>query len=152
MLAEAARRPQEASAAHARVLGLRRALHEVLTAAARHQPPPAQALEALNAELAAGAVPARLVPTAAGWRRAWLDPTDQLTWLLGPITRSAADLLTAAVLARLKQCPGSPGRACGFLFLDDTRNHSRRWCSGATCGNRTRLHRHASRARPGPAA
>lgn len=142
---EAARRPQEASAVHARVLVLRRALYEVLAAAARHQPPPSPALDEVNVELASTAVPARLVPTATGLRREWLDPTDQLDWLLGPIMRSAADLLTAPALGRLKQCPGSPGRTCGFLFLDQTKNYSRRWCSSATCGNRTRLHRHYTR-------
>jgi predicted RNA-binding Zn ribbon-like protein len=106
---------------------------------------PDPALDVLNAELAATAVPARLVPTGAGLRREWLDPTDQLDWPLGPITRSATDLLTSPAIGRLKQCQGSPGRTCGFLFLDQTKNDSRRWCSSATCGNRTRLHRHYTR-------
>jgi predicted RNA-binding Zn ribbon-like protein len=145
LLAEAARQPRQAAAAHARVLVLRRALYEVLAAAAQHEPPPSSALDVVNAELAATSVPARLVPTARGWQREWLDPTDQLDWLLGPIMRSAADLLTSPALGQLKQCPGSPGRTCGFLFLDQTKNHSRRWCSSATCGNRTRLHRHYTR-------
>jgi predicted RNA-binding Zn ribbon-like protein len=145
LLSEAASRPQEASAVHTRVLVLRRALYAVLAAAAHHQPPPSPALDLVNVELATTAVPARLVPTATGLQRQWLDPTDQLDWLLGPIMRSAADLLTAMALGRLKQCPGSPGRTCGFLFLDHTKNHSRRWCSSSTCGNRTRLHRHYTR-------
>jgi predicted RNA-binding Zn ribbon-like protein len=145
LLAAAASRPEEASAAHARVIVLRRALHGLLSAAAQQEPPPVPALDVLNGELATTAVPARLVPTGAGLRREWLDPTETLAWLLGPITRSAADLLTAPALGRLKQCPGSPGRTCGFLFLDQTKNHSRRWCSSSTCGNRTRLHRHYAR-------
>jgi predicted RNA-binding Zn ribbon-like protein len=145
LLAAAARQPHETSGTHARVLVLRRALYAVLAAAAHHRPPPPPALDVVNTELATTAVPARLVPTGTGLRREWLDPTDQLDWLLGPITRSAADLLTAPALGRLKQCPGSPGRTCGFLFLDRTKNHSRRWCSSSTCGNRTRLHRHHTR-------
>ena len=145
LLVAAARRPEQAAAAQARVLALRRSLYAVLAAAAHHRPLPASALELVNAELAATAVPARLVPTTGGLRREWLDPADQPDWLLGPILRSAADLLTSPALGLLKQCPGSPGRTCGFLFLDQTRNHSRRWCSGATCGNRTRLHRHYTR-------
>jgi predicted RNA-binding Zn ribbon-like protein len=150
LLAAVASQPQHASATHARVLVLRRALYEVLAAAAHRQPPPSPALDVLNAELATTAVPARLVRTGTGLRREWLDPTDQLDWLLGPIARSAADLLTSPALERLKQCPGSPGRTCGFLFLDQTKNHSRRWCSSATCGNRTRLHRHYSRSDANP--
>lgn len=149
LLAAAARQPARAAATHTRVLVLRRALYAVLAAAAHHDPPPASALDVVNAELAASSVPARLVPAGTALRREWLDPTDQLDWLVGPIMRSAADLLTSPALELLKQCPGSPGRTCGFLFLDQTRNHSRRWCSSATCGNRTRLHRHYTRSTTG---
>ena len=44
-----------------------------------------------------------------------------------------------------KECPGGPGKACGYQFVDETRDRSRRWCSGAARGNRTRLHRHDAR-------
>jgi predicted RNA-binding Zn ribbon-like protein len=87
----------------------------------------------------------RLVAEGGGFRREWLDPRDDPGWVLGPVARSAGDLLVGPELGRLKECPGSPGRPCGFLFVDRTRNDSRRWCSGATCGNRTRLHRHYAR-------
>lgn len=147
LLAEATRRPFAASAAHERAIALREATYAVCSAAARGAEPPAADLDALNAALAAAAVPARLVPAAGGFRREWLDPRDDLGWLLGPVARSAADLLVSPELARLKECPGGPGKACGYLFLDETKNRSRRWCSGRTCGNRTRLHRHYARVR-----
>ncbi len=37
--------------------------------------------------------------------------------------------------------------ACGWLFLDQSRNHSRRWCSSGDCGNRDRVNRHHARNR-----
>lgn len=47
---------------------------------------------------------------------------------------------------RIRQCQDE---ACGWLFLDRTRNASRVWCSSAVCGNRTRARRHYRRhARP----
>jgi predicted RNA-binding Zn ribbon-like protein len=149
LLAEVARRPREAAAAHERAIALREALYAVFSAVARRAPPPAAALHTLNAELAGAMVPARLVPAGAGFRREWLDPRDELGWMLGPVVRSAAELLTSPARERLKECPGGAGTACGEIFVDQTRNRSRRWCSGATCGNRVRLYRHYTRVRSG---
>ena len=137
--------PRRARTVQRRAAALQRALRAVLSAAARGAPPPAVALDDLNAEIGRAMVAVRLVPTESGWRRVWLDPRDDLGWVLGPVARSAADLLVSPASSRLKECPGSPGRPCGFLFVDETRNRSRRWCSGATCGNRSRLHRHYAR-------
>jgi predicted RNA-binding Zn ribbon-like protein len=47
-------------------------------------------------------------------------------------------------LDRLRQCHDEH---CGWLFLDRSKNASRRWCSSADCGNRTRARRHAERRR-----
>jgi len=54
--------------------------------------------------------------------------------------------LSEADLGRLRRCDGA---GCGWLFLDTTRNHSRRWCDPNDCGNRARVRRYAkSRSRP----
>jgi predicted RNA-binding Zn ribbon-like protein len=45
-------------------------------------------------------------------------------------------------LSRLRQCDDDD---CGWLFLDRSRNGSRRWCSSADCGNRARARRHYQR-------
>ena len=72
---------------------------------------------------------------------------------LGLVARDAARLLVeleAGLLTgdvRLRACPGSPGRACGWLFVDTTRNRNRRYCVSALCGNRARAHRFAHRRR-----
>jgi predicted RNA-binding Zn ribbon-like protein len=46
----------------------------------------------------------------------------------------------------LRRCDGE---GCGWLFLDTTRNHSRRWCDPADCGNRARVRAYARRHRTG---
>ena len=53
---------------------------------------------------------------------------------------SALTLLTQADLSRIKQCQGDH---CGWLFLDTTKNKSRRWCEMEVCGNRAKQKRFA---------
>jgi predicted RNA-binding Zn ribbon-like protein len=51
-------------------------------------------------------------------------------------------LLASIEITRVKQCPGP---TCGWVFLDVTRNRSRRWCNSAECGNRSRVQAHYAR-------
>lgn len=55
--------------------------------------------------------------------------------ILGPLAWAAFDLLRTDRLDRLKQCPPVD---CGWLFLDTTKNGTRRWCDMATCGSRAK--------------
>lgn len=43
---------------------------------------------------------------------------------------------------RIKECPYPQ---CGRLFLDQSKNRSRRWCEMSMCGNRTKARRHYRR-------
>ncbi|RZQ59982.1 CGNR zinc finger domain-containing protein [Amycolatopsis suaedae] len=52
------------------------------------------------------------------------------------------DLLTSPDVELVGECAGP---ACAWLFVDRTRNRSRRWCSSADCGNRERARRHYRR-------
>jgi predicted RNA-binding Zn ribbon-like protein len=54
------------------------------------------------------------------------------------LAKQAADLLTGFDPARLKMCSNPE---CGWMFLDSTRNASRRWCEMAACGNRAKAKR-----------
>ncbi len=64
--------------------------------------------------------------------------------MLGPISLSAMTTLLQADLTRIKQCQGEK---CGWLFLDTTKNKSRRWCEMEVCGNRAKQKRLAERTR-----
>ena len=65
-----------------------------------------------------------------------------MDFVLYPIIKSAADFLVSSDLKRLKQCADD---FCGWLFMDKSRNYSRRWCSMKDCGNRAKAHRHYQR-------
>lgn len=56
--------------------------------------------------------------------------------------RSALRLVASPEPERLKIC-----RACGWLFLDRSRNRSRQWCDMAVCGNRAKARLHYKRKR-----
>jgi predicted RNA-binding Zn ribbon-like protein len=62
---------------------------------------------------------------------------DALLW---PIISSAEKILVSAELSQVKECPG-----CGWLFLDTSKNQSRRWCSMNTCGARDKMRRYHTR-------
>src|ERR671930_579256 len=64
--------------------------------------------------------------------------------VLAPVVWSAAELLTSGPLERVRECPGDD--TCGWLFLDTSRNGSRRWCDMRTCGNRAKARRYYRRA------
>lgn len=57
---------------------------------------------------------------------------------------SAARLLEHEDLSRLRECQDDD---CGWLFMDRSKNGSRRWCSSRDCGNRARAKRHYQRVR-----
>ena len=59
-------------------------------------------------------------------------------WILNPIVRSAAELLASDELKKVKTCADP---ACGWLFLDVSRNRRRRWCDMQDCGNRAKASR-----------
>ena len=72
---------------------------------------------------------------------AW-NVEEALDALLWPIIHSAGELLLSSNLDQVKECPG-----CGWLFLDTSKNQSRRWCSMNTCGSRDKMRRYHQRKR-----
>lgn len=67
---------------------------------------------------------------------------EALDALLWPIIHSAGELLVSEDLDHVKECPG-----CGWLFLDTSKNQSRRWCSMNTCGARDKMRRYHKKQR-----
>ncbi len=62
------------------------------------------------------------------------------------IAEAALDVLRTADLTRVRRCPVSEG-GCGWLFLDQSRNGSRRWCRMADCGTAAKARRLTERRR-----
>jgi predicted RNA-binding Zn ribbon-like protein len=66
--------------------------------------------------------------------------------LLLPIGESLAKFVCEEDFADVKACEG---QTCTLLFVDHTRQKSRRWCSMALCGNRAKQAAHRSRLKEG---
>ena len=167
--AASARRPADAAAALDRALALREVIYRLFLALADGDPVPQEDLAALNRALAealaqariaeaspdesAGAADSRVTVradddgvtrSAERFAWTWADEPVHLDMPLWPVARSAADLLTSSELSALRVCASE---SCAWLFLDTSRNGSRRWCSMRTCGNRAKARRHHARVR-----
>jgi predicted RNA-binding Zn ribbon-like protein len=148
--AAAVDRPDQAAALLERAIELREAINLVFVAATLGRSPRAPDLAVLNAALAESMAHAAVHPGPDGFAWDWSagpetgSPGPNLARPLWPIARSAAELLVGPELARVKRCPGTN---CGWLFLDTSKNASRRWCDMAVCGNRARVRAFAARKR-----
>jgi predicted RNA-binding Zn ribbon-like protein len=72
------------------------------------------------------------------WGRFEADP-ELPVWLLA---QSAAQLLTSSQAELIRDCGAD---TCRWLFLDTSRNHTRRWCDMKVCGNRMKARRFQAR-------
>ncbi len=145
LLSHAVTCPADAESVLARAVALREAIYHIFSAIAARQAPEAAALATLNSALPMGLAHAQVVPTDGGFTWSW-DDAGTLDRPLWPVVRSAAELLTSNELSRVRECAGYP---CGWLFVDLTKNHSRRWCDTQDCGNRVRVRQHYARQRAG---
>lgn len=124
-LAEA--HPEEAAAETARAVELREAIF-----GACYEGAPADPIVAANAEaVAAGRL--ERDGDGAGWR--WEFPLD-LALPRRRIALAAVELLQRDDLELLARCSDAE---CGWVFLDHSPRHNRRWCVAADCGNRNRV-------------
>jgi predicted RNA-binding Zn ribbon-like protein len=142
--------PAEAERVLDRAVRLREALYPLFRRAAEGQPPVPDDLGVLQAELTRALSHLRISWSPAGFSREWEGDGPALDQLLWPVTWSAGELLTHGPLDRIRECPGQGN--CGWLFLDLSKNASRRWCDMRVCGNRAKARRHHARAQAGSAA
>jgi predicted RNA-binding Zn ribbon-like protein len=140
----AASHPAEAGRVLDRAIRLREALYPIFRQAAGGQPPAPGDLGGLQAELTPALSHLRVTWSPAGFAREWERDSAALDQVLWPVSWSAAELLTHGPLDRVRECPGQGN--CGWLFLDLSKNASRRWCDMRVCGNRAKARRHHARA------
>ena len=72
------------------------------------------------------------------WADSGADPNLAL-WILA---QSVSDLLLSEGIARIRTCAVD---TCRWLFLDTSKNHTRRWCNMKVCGNRMKARRFQAR-------
>ena len=131
-------KPAEAGSAHGRAIELREAIYRIFTIILEDQSPAQEDLAVFNKYLSEAMMRSQIVKTQDGYRWDMTDNKTELDWILNPVIRSAADLLVSEEIRQVKRCADS---TCGWLFLDISRNRSRRWCDMADCGNRAKASR-----------
>ncbi|HEY7647631.1 MAG TPA: ABATE domain-containing protein [Methylomirabilota bacterium] len=142
-LADRARRQPAASAEVMRQAArLREAIYRVISAVASRRTSRAADLDVINTAIAGAHAGSRLAPRAGGFARQWAGDRWALDRMLWPVAQSVEDLLTSAELIAVRECAAPD---CGRLFVDTSRNRTRRWCDMRSCGNRAKVRRFYSR-------
>ncbi len=145
MHALASRQRAAATRALRRAVEAREAIFQIFSAVAGRRPAPNGALGILN----------RVLPDALGdrsvalrgrqfvwqWRHMKRPDFNHILWAA---VVSAAELLMSPDRLRVRECAGA---GCDWLFIDRSRNGTRRWCDMTVCGNRAKARRHYARSR-----
>lgn len=129
--------PAGADAALERTVRLREAIYEAALGSADR-------CEVVDAAYHTAQSRGELHRSDDGW--AWCDRELGLDTIYCRVARSAVAVLTGA--GRVRQCGDA---ACGWIFLDTSPRHNRRWCSQASCGDRNRARRYYQRMKTRPA-
>jgi predicted RNA-binding Zn ribbon-like protein len=114
---------------------LRECLYRVFGSILKRRQPAGADLTLLNAYISEAFSHMQLKASASGFRIGWDEDEIWLDLILWRIARSASDLLTSSDLRYVRECADS---TCRWIFVDRSKNHSRRWCDMKVCGNRVK--------------
>jgi predicted RNA-binding Zn ribbon-like protein len=142
LLEKAAKRPLEATKVLKRAIEVREAIFRIFKAVAEDESPENEDLVILSVAQAEAQKHAQIVPDMNGFRWDWACKPNDLDCMLWPVVRSAADFLTSDDLDTVRVCASDN---CNWLFIDTSKNHSRRWCNMKSCGNREKARRFYTR-------
>jgi predicted RNA-binding Zn ribbon-like protein len=142
LFARAGESPGQGKSALQKAVQFREALFAIFSAVVEHRAIPGNALALLNSALQEANEHGRLVYANRRFVWEWIGLDCYLESVLWPIARAAADLLMSDQIVYLSMCASED---CAWLFLDQTKNHRRRWCDMKVCGNRVKARRHYQR-------
>jgi len=143
LLKKALRNNAEAEKAHVRAIQLRELLFRIFSSIVKKNPVGEGELTEFNRYFADTMSRVCCIWTSdEGFLWSFCNRKEALDSMLDPIVKSAADLLISPDIKRLKLCND---KDCGWLFVDRSRNNSRRWCNMNDCGNRAKARRHYQR-------
>ncbi len=124
----------------ARAKRLREATYRAMSAIADGRSASDVDIDAVSKEARSARAAFKLVRDEDAYK--WELWTDEPESTLAMIAISAAELLTGQDLHRVRECGNE---TCGWLFLDNSKNQSRKWCDMSDCGNRMKARRHYAR-------
>jgi len=141
---EAAAHPDQAQAVLEQAISLRSLIHSIFWALAHGQEANSNDIARLNALLPSVLSKQHVTREEGKFTWGWDEQSAGMDRMFWPIIRSAAELLMNPDLQRLKACQGE---GCDRLFLDLSRNYSRRWCDMEHCGMLVKSRRHYAKKR-----
>jgi predicted RNA-binding Zn ribbon-like protein len=144
LLREASLHPANAKVVLEKAVTIREALYRIFSAIIGRRQPATTDVETLNRDISAAMAKRRLKPINPPEPWTYTFEENKLDQMLWPIVNSAAELLTSDWLDRVCECQGEN---CGWLFVDMSRNRSRRWCDMKDCGNVAKARRHYEKTR-----
>jgi len=142
----ASREPGRAATTLRAAIHLRDVIYLSFSAVAQRRVISGPALACLNKAVRQAAQHAQLVYANRRFSWEWIDPGNNLDSILWPVSRAAAELLMGKEIGYVRQCASED---CSWLFLDETKNHRRRWCDMKSCGNRDKARRYCQRQKKG---
>lgn len=144
LLELAAANQTEARRVHRRAIEFREALFRIVDALGRGASANLEDRAILDREVAEALTHQRLVPHDGHFHWEMAADTERMDRILWLLAADAAELLVSEQLDRVKQCRGEQ---CGWVFVDESRNRSRRWCQMSDCGNVAKQRRYQQRHR-----
>lgn len=125
-----------------RAIRLREAIDSVFRSVIAGRRPRRSDLSVLNDHLMTRRSSETLAWQGSGLVRTYVVRADDRNGPLGIIADAAARLLASSDCESVRECADP---SCRWLFLDRTKNHSRRWCAMGLCGSRSKVRRFRSR-------
>ena len=122
--------PASAISAYHHVILARELLYKLFSARAEGKPVEDDVLNDFNELLSEAMRHIGFENAKEGLKEHWLNPENNVVAPLWNVVKSAYDILTAPESKYVKECS-----ACGWLFLDRSRTHTRRWCNPLECGS-----------------
>lgn len=130
--------PRRAESTRLRALELRECLYRMFTRVVHRRPPAPDDLSLFGSFLQEALSNLEVKAGKRQFRLDWRDSDPPLESILWPIVKSASDLLTSPDLEFVRECGAE---TCRWMFIDRSKNHSRRWCDMKICGNRLKVQR-----------
>lgn len=133
---------RDAERAMRQIVELREALYFLFLSIVRRRSPDRLYLDTYNRLTSQISVPDALVWEKRRFVAYFPGLAESPCGPLRPIMDGAAKLLTSPDRHHIGECHDE---TCRWLFLDHSKNHSRRWCSMQICGNRSKAQRFYAR-------
>ena len=119
-------------------VGLRENLYQVFGPIALGDTPHSASLSLLTRRAAQAMRSSEWQGSERGYSPFW--PDLSIDGICDRLADEAVQLLRSPLITRVGSCAG-----CGWLFLDVSRAHARRWCSMNACGVRDKMRRYHQR-------